>query len=67
MSAPEFLSPVEIQSLFDLPAVATTRSDGSFQFEKADIVGTGLTLDAARLDWGRKLAEMIARPKHAAS
>ena len=67
MAVPEFLSPYEIQALIDLPAFASTLSDGSFHFEKAGIVGVGPTTSAARDDWGRKFAEMIARPKHAAS
>jgi hypothetical protein len=67
MTVTEFLSPQEIQTLFDLPAVATALADGSFRFEKAGVVGIGPTTTAARDEWGRKFAEMIARPKNAAT
>ena len=66
MTEPEYFRPQEIQAMFDLSALATTLPDGSVQLEKAGIVGVGPSTDAARLEWGRKFAEMIARPKHAA-
>jgi hypothetical protein len=66
MTEPEYFSPQEIQAICELSGLATTLPDGSVTLEKAGIIGAGPSTDVARLEWGRKFAEMIARPKHAA-
>jgi len=53
----------EIRALFEVAAVVSTLPDGIVQLEHSGIVGSGQTIAAARLDWGRQFAQMLARPK----
>ena len=60
---PEHFTTDERRAMLGAAAVAVTLPDGGVRVEKAGIVGTGPTAEAASLDWLQKLAEVVARPK----